>query len=262
MIDTHTHITDPSFSDEDRKRILDEMPENGLQAICEIGADRASSDRAFALAHSHPRVFCAVGTHPHEVSAMTQDDLDTYRRYAADPRVVAIGEIGLDYHYDLSPRDMQRQAMARQLELAHQVGLPVVLHMREAIADALAILNECRPYLQHGLLMHCYTGSVESLREFNRLDCYYALGGVVTFRNAKKEDVIRAIPEDRLLLETDCPYMTPVPLRGQRNEPAYVMYAADKIAAERGITREELDTITTRNALRLFSRMSLVSEEA
>ncbi len=213
MIDSHAHITDDAFDDETRERIVSQMRADGLQAICEIGADRRSSERALALAERCDDVYCALGTHPHDSKDLTDADIAFYRRHASHPKVVAIGEIGLDYHYDLSARDVQRDAFARQLELADEVELPVCLHVREAIADALDLLQAYRNKLRRGVLLHCYTGSVESLRDFNRFDCYYALGGAVTFRNARKEDVIRAIPRDRLLIETDCPYMTPVPYR-------------------------------------------------
>ncbi len=256
MIDSHAHITDDAFDDETRERIVSQMRADGLQAICEIGADRRSSERALALAERCDDVYCALGTHPHDSKDLTDADIAFYRRHASHPKVVAIGEIGLDYHYDLSARDVQRDAFARQLELADEVELPVCLHVREAIADALDLLQAYRNKLRRGVLLHCYTGSVESLRDFNRFDCYYALGGAVTFRNARKEDVIRAIPRDRLLIETDCPYMTPVPYRGQRNEPKYVRLVLDKIALTLGISPQETEALTVANTLRLYTKIN------
>ena len=170
--------------------------------------------------------------------------------------MVAIGEIGLDYHYDLSPREVQREVFARQLALADECGLPAALHVREAYGDCLAVLKENSSLLGHGVLLHCWSGSPESVREFSAFDAYFAFGGSLTFKGAHKgAESLALVPRDRLLIETDAPYLTPVPFRGRVNRPEYVAYVAGKVAEVLGISREEVEEITTENAKRLFKRM-------
>ena len=171
---------------------------------------------------------------------------------ACNKKALAIGEIGLDYFYDKSEREVQRDVFARQIDLADKVGLPIVLHIRDAYADAIDILSSRRDKLNRGVLLHCYSGSAEMIKQFNKFDCYYALGGAITFKNAKKDDVITSIPSDRLLVETDSPYMTPVPFRGQPNEPKYVNLVVDKIASVKGVDREIIEKLTYENTKRLF----------
>ncbi|MDE7208275.1 MAG: TatD family hydrolase, partial [Clostridia bacterium] len=175
-----------------------------------------------------------------------------YAQNASHKKVLAIGEIGLDYYYDKSERDVQRDVFARQIVLADKVGLPIVLHIRDAYGDAVDILDAHKDKLNHGVLLHCYSGSAEMIKQFNKYDCYYALGGAITFKNAKKDDVIKSIPENRLLVETDSPYMTPVPYRGQPNEPKYVNLVVDKIAETKGVNREEIEQLTYANTKALF----------
>lgn len=254
IIDTHAHLSDERLRPL-QEEILSSAQSDGIERIVEVGADYDSSVRALDLARRYDCVYAAVGTHPHDAERYDRESEEFYAQAARDPKTVAIGEIGLDYHYDLSPRDVQKKAFARQLILARKVSLPVILHIREAYRDALDILTEYRECLGRGVLLHCYQGSVESVREFNRFDCYYAFGGSITFKNARKEDIVRAVPPDRLLVETDCPYMTPVPYRGTPNQPKYINYTVDKLAEILRIDREEVVHRTTENARRFFDKM-------
>ncbi|MDE5990889.1 MAG: TatD family hydrolase, partial [Clostridia bacterium] len=206
------------------------------------------------LSNKFSQVFAIVGTHPHDAKNFDEESENFYKRVASLDKVIAIGEIGIDYYYDLSPRDIQKEVFARQIDIACEVGLPIVLHIRDAYKDALDILTAKKDKLGAGVLLHCYSSSAEMIKQFDKFNCYYALGGAITFKNAKKDDVILAIPDDRLLVETDCPYMTPVPFRGQPNEPKYINYVIDKIASVKNLTREQVIEITNTNTKRLFSK--------
>ena len=204
-----------------------------------------------------PRVRIAVGCHPHN-ARYYDDGLEAeLRRLLADPRVAALGEIGLDYHYDFSPRDDQRQAFRRQVRLAKECGLPVVLHVRDAYGDALETLKANRGLLKNGVLLHCYSGSAEMAAEFLKFDCFFSFGGAITFKNARKEEVIRAIPREKLLTETDAPYLTPEPFRGKLNSPKYIKYVYEKIAAVLGVSFAETESLVRKNAAALFGRIKI-----
>lgn len=255
LIDTHCHLNDERLAIEAGK-IIAEFPLHMIESAICVGYDMPSSEAAAKLAFEHENVYAAVGIHPHDASSANYDAYERLSTLSSSSKVVAIGEIGLDYHYDLSPREIQRGVFAEQLELADVLGLPVVLHIRDAYDDARRILFDNRKYLDNGLLLHCYSGSSEFVKIFGEFDAYFAFGGAITFTSAKHNlEALRAVPQDRLLLETDCPYMTPVPFRGKINRPEYICYVADKVAAELGIERAELDKITTANAKRLFVRM-------
>ncbi len=253
IIDSHCHLSDPRLADQ-IGRIHNELKSFGIESVFEVGYDLQSSASAVELSEKYDDIFAIVGTHPHDAKSFDDDSRDFYVKAAAKPKTVAIGEIGLDYYYDLSPRQIQKEVFAAQIALAHEVGLPIVLHVRDAYKDACDVLSACSDMLTDGVLLHCYSSSAEMLKQFNKFDCYYALGGAITFKNAKKDDVISAIPEERLLVETDCPYMTPVPYRGQPNEPKYVNMVIDKIAQVRGVSRERLIEIVNLNTRRLFTK--------
>ena len=256
IIDSHCHLGDERLSDR-KDEIIRALNGEGIESIFEVGFDLASSKNAVELSGKYDNVFAIIGTHPHDAKYFDEESEDFYRHGASLDKVLAIGEIGLDYYYDLSPRDAQKDVFARQIDLASEVNLPIVLHIRDAYKDALDILYSKRDKLGAGVLLHCYSSSAEMIKQFNKFDCYYALGGAITFKNAKKDDIISAIPDDRLLVETDCPYMTPVPFRGQPNEPKYINYVIDKIASVKNLAREQIIEITSQNTKRLFSKYSL-----
>lgn len=215
-----------------------------------------SSELAVTLANKYDKVYAAVGVHPHDAGTLDDDACQRLLELANDGKVVGFGEIGLDYYYDLSEREVQKSAFAKQIELANQANLPVILHVRDAYEDTRKILFDMRNYIQNGLLLHCYSGSSEYVKIFDKLDAYYAFGGAITFKNAKHNlESLAVVPKDRLLLETDCPYMTPVPFRGKANEPKYVALVAQKAADVLDVSVEEIENITTKNAKRLFTRL-------
>lgn len=250
LIDTHAHLDHPRF-DEDREAVIRRAWEAGFVAIVTIGSDLASSERAVALAEAHDGVFAAVGIHPHDASGATEAALERLRQLAAHPKVVAIGEIGLDYYYDYSPRPVQRDVFIRQLGLARETGLPFVIHNREADADVMAVLRDYGVGLSG--VLHAFTGDEAMAAECIERGYMLSAGGMVTFPKAEAvRDVIAEVPLSALLLETDAPYLTPVPLRGRRNEPAYTRYVAEFLARERRVSVEEVASTTTANAIRLF----------
>lgn len=253
IIDSHCHLYDERLSGK-TDEIIGGLKEEGIESVFEVGYDLESSKHAVELSNKFSQVFAIVGTHPHDAKNFDEESENFYNRVASLDKVIAIGEIGLDYYYDLSPRDIQKEVFARQIDIACEVGLPIVLHIRDAYKDALDILTAKKDKLGAGVLLHCYSSSAEMIKQFDKFNCYYALGGAITFKNAKKDDVILAIPDDRLLVETDCPYMTPVPFRGQPNEPKYINYVIDKIASVKNLTREQVIEITNTNTKRLFSK--------
>ncbi|MCX4362506.1 MAG: TatD family hydrolase [Clostridia bacterium] len=251
IIDSHAHLGDERLADR-TDEISQNLLRDNLESVFEVGYDLASSQNAIRLADSYDAIYAIIGTHPHDAKYYDDESENFYLANARHKKVLAIGEIGLDYFYDKSERDVQRDVFARQIELADKVGLPIALHIRDAYGDAIDILQAHRDKLNCGVLLHCYCGSAEMIKRFDKFDCYYALGGAITFKNAKKDDVVKAIRQDRLLVETDCPYMTPVPFRGQPNEPKYVNLVVQKIAEIKGVDREEIERLTLENTKRLF----------
>jgi len=248
LIDSHAHLDSPKF-DGGREAAIDRAREAGVVAILNVGGDLASSRAAVALAERNDFIYAAVGVHPHDATTVTPAVLDELRALSRHPKVVAIGEIGLDYYRDLSPRPVQRRAFAEQLALAAELELPVVIHSREALDDVLAAL---RGWEGSGVL-HSYSGGPERLGEVLELGFSIGISGPVTFPKAEPlRAAAAAVPLERLLVETDCPYLTPVPYRGRRNEPAYVRYVAQAVARARGMEAEPLARATADNARRLF----------
>ncbi len=249
LIDSHAHLDFPQF-DADRETVIERARGAGVVAVLNVGTDLESSRAAVALAKRYDFIYAAVGVHPHDAKTVTPATLDQLRELARHPKVVAIGEIGLDYYRDLSPRPAQRRAFAQQLALAAELGLPVVVHSRDAHDDVLAALREWRGA---GGVLHSYSAGPGRLEEVMALGFYIGLSGPITFPKAHRlRAVAAAAALDRLLVETDCPYLTPVPFRGRRNEPAYVRYVAEAVARARGTTVEAVAQATTENAQRLF----------
>ncbi len=247
--DSHAHLDDRRFND-DREEIFRRMQENGVTRMMNIGCDLSSSMRSVAMAEQHPFVYAAVGTHPDAANLLDDNVLAMYRNLAANPKVKAIGEIGLDYHYEDNPREIQQVAFRRQLELAQELSMPVIVHEREAHGDAMKILDD---YPDVTGVFHCFSGSWEFARELLKRGWYLGFTGVITFKNARKAvEVVENAPLHRLLIETDCPYMAPEPHRGRRNDPSYVPLMAAKIAEIKGVSVEEAARVTTENAMRLF----------
>lgn len=252
LIDSHAHIDDQKFN-EDREAVLENARVAGVEIIINPGADEASSFRAVAMSEKYPMVYATVGIHPHDAKDYVAQKHDALlKEWAKKEKVVAIGEIGLDYHYDYSPRDVQQEVFIRQLIIAKAVELPIVIHNRESMEDMVRILKE---YFapQYGGIMHSYSGSVEMAKIFLEMGFHLSISGPLTFSNARKlPEVVAMMPLDRLLIETDSPYLTPTPHRGKRNEPAYVRFVAAEIARIRGIAVEEVAEITSQNAKRVF----------
>jgi TatD DNase family protein len=249
IFDSHAHYDDRAF-DGDRETALSSLPEAGVCGVINCGVDIRSSKRALALAAQYPFLWAAVGIHGQEAGRARPDDLDQLLPLLEEPRAVALGEIGLDYHYDDgAPRGVQRELLERQLQIAVERDVPVILHDREAHEDMWKLLQRYKP---RGV-MHCFSGSVEMARDLVGLGMYIGLGGAVTFKNARRPIEVAAwVPADRLLIETDAPYMTPAPFRGKRNSSALIPYTAEKIAQVRGITPEQVLRMTKENAKRLF----------
>ncbi len=249
LFDTHAHYDDEQF-DGDRNALLASMPENGVELIVDPASDIASSEKARDIAERFPFVYFAAGVHPHEAAKAAPDYLDRVRELSAHPKCVAVGEIGLDYHYDFSPRDVQRRVLEEQLSLARELGKPVIIHEREACADCLDILGRFRDVR---LVIHCFSGSWETARTLLDWGFYLSFTGVVTFKNARKPlEAAAKMPLDRLMLETDSPYMTPVPHRGERNSSLLLHLVAEKIAELRGMDAEELAETAFENGKRFF----------
>ncbi|MBO4211236.1 MAG: TatD family hydrolase, partial [Oscillospiraceae bacterium] len=234
--DSHAHLDDRRF-DADRDEILAGLEQQGVGLILNIGCDLNSSLKSVELAHKYPFVYAAVGSHPDDAAQLDETRLALYRKLCGDERVKAIGEIGLDYHYEDPPREVQLPAFRRQLELARELDLPVIVHEREAHADGMELIREF-PELTG--VFHCYSGSLEQAKELVQRGWYIGFTGVVTFKNARKAlEVAQWLPLDRILIETDCPYMAPEPHRGRRNDSRLVPLVAAKLAELRGLSPEE-----------------------
>lgn len=254
LIDSHCHVSTPRFAD-DRESVLARAQAAGLVALIDVGCDLASSEDSLALAESSPLVWAVVGVHPHEARHFDAGTPERLRALAAHERVVALGEMGLDFHYDLSPRDVQRRVFEQQLELSRELSLPVVLHIREAYDEALELFDRLNAQPGAALrgVAHCFTGNARQALGFAERGFGVSFTGVVTFnKSAEVQAAAQAIPLDAVLVETDCPYMAPVPLRGKRCEPAFVVHTARKIAELRGLPEAELQAATLRNTVRVF----------
>lgn len=251
LFDTHVHLNAEQF-EEDVEEAIQRAKEAGVSRMVVVGFDRPTITRAMELVEQHEALYAAVGWHPVDAIDMKDEDLAWIEELASHPKVVALGEMGLDYHWDKSPKDVQKDVFRRQIRLAKKVKLPIVIHNRDATQDIVDILKE-EEAADVGGIMHCFSGSAETALECVKMNFYISLGGPVTFKNAKKpKEVAHAVPLDKLLIETDCPYLAPHPYRGKRNEPAYVKLVAEEIAALKNISYQEVAEATMRNANRLF----------
>lgn len=251
LIDTHAHLDDTRF-DGDRDAMIARAREAGVGTFVTIGCDLATSRAAIELADRYPFVYATVGVHPHEAKQIGDSWYDDLRRLAQHKKVVAYGEIGLDYHYNHSPPRLQRERFREQIVLAKDLRLPIVVHTREAQGDTIAILKEENAG-DVGGVFHCFSGDSWLAKDALDLGFLLSFSGVITFQNATMlRDIVKTVPKDRILVETDSPYLTPAPHRGKRNEPAYVRLVAEKIAALQGMTTDEVAELTTKNAHRVF----------
>ena len=252
LIDSHVHLDDSQF-DEDREAVIDSLRENNLELVINVGADMESSKRAVELSEKYKMIYAAVGVHPHDAKAVDEDTIEALRELSKAPKVVAIGEIGLDYHYDNSPRDTQKKWFRRQIKLAKELDLPIIVHDREATKDTLDIITEEHDGKLRGVI-HCFSSSVEVAEQYIKLGFFISLGGPVTFKNAKMPKMVATeVPLESLLIETDSPYLTPAPFRGKRNDPTKVRYVAETIANLKEISYEKLVEATNKNTKRLFN---------
>ncbi len=249
IFDTHAHYDDEKFS-EDLHTVLAELPSAGIYRVVNCATDINSCKKCADMAHSYDYIYFAAGIHPHEAEDAPEDFIEILKAYCEDKKCVAIGEIGLDYHYDFSPRDKQKEVFEKQLILAKELDLPVIIHDREAHEDTWNLLKKYRP---KGIV-HCFSGSVEMARDIVSLGMYIGLGGAVTFKKAKKPvEVAKYVPIEKLVLETDCPYMSPVPFRGKRNDSSLIKYTAEFIAELKNMPTQQLIDITTKNADCIFN---------
>lgn len=251
LFDSHAHLDAPQF-DVDRDALLVSLPEQGIAACLTCGSDVASSRASIALAEQHDFIYAAAGIHPHEVAKAGAGDLEEVVSMLAHPKVLALGEIGLDFYYDFSPRELQEEYFKKQLDIAYELGKPVVIHVREAHGATIDLLTKNRGNLPSGVL-HCYSGSAESVKVYEKLGFYISFAGSVTFKNADKLRLAaQAVSLDRLLIETDSPYLAPVPHRGKRNDPGKVREVCQLLADLRGMPYEDMAALTCRNACRLL----------
>ena len=251
--DSHAHYDDARFND-DRDELITKMHAESVSYILNSGESMLAIKTGLQLAEKYPFIYTAVGIHPHNVKTMTDADLAVLKLYAKKDKVVAIGEIGLDYYYDNSPRDLQRQWFKKQLQLAKEVDLPVIIHSRDAAQECFDIIKESG--VTKGVI-HCYSGSAQMALDYISMGYYIGIGGVVTYSNAKKTvEVVEAVPIERIVIETDCPYLSPVPNRGKRNDSLNLKFVVDKIAEIKSMSHDDVARITTANAKELYSIQS------
>lgn len=254
MIDSHLHLDDERFVGQ-VEQIVAQLDNHNIDFVINNSADLAGMIASFELANKYQKVFATVGMHPHTAKEFDKNFVKLMCECATHPKVVAVGEIGLDYYYDLSERNIQRDVFAEQIEIADKLGLPLTLHIRDAYGDAMDVLTAQKKYLNNNVLWHCYSGSAEFAKQCVKLGHYFAFGGAITFKNAKKEDVIQSIPFDRILTETDAPYMAPVPLRGTTNTPFNIPLIVDKIALILGKTPQQVEEQVRKNTLQMFPKI-------
>ena len=247
--ESHAHYDDERF-DDDRDELLASFPAEGIETVVNSSSDIASSRASIALAEKYPFFYASVGVHPHEVSKMREADIDTLRELSKHPKVVAIGEIGLDFYYDLSPRDDQRYWFKRQLALAEDLDMPVIIHSRDASQECFDIISASN--VRKGVI-HCYSGSAPMAQDYADMGFYIGIGGSLTFKNNKKTvEVVEKLPLEKILIETDSPYLAPVPYRGRRNDSRLLKYVVEKISEIKNVPEIDICIITKNNAIELF----------
>lgn len=254
IIDSHAHLDSGKF-DYDRDILISNLQENGVDRVYNIGADLESSIMSVELASIYENIKAVIGVHPHSADEYDDEVEAKLIELSKNENVRAIGEIGLDYYYDYSPRDVQREVFKRQIELAHKLNLPIVVHSRDAVQETFDIIKEAKEkYPELKFLIHCFTQSVEMMREYIKLDCYISLGGAVTFKNSvHPKEVAKEVPLEYLLLETDAPYLAPTPMRGKRNEPMFIKHTAKEIAKIRGMKTQDIIDIAAKNTKRFYN---------
>jgi len=249
LFDTHAHLNDPAF-DEDRESLILGLQEKGVEFVMNVGCCLESSRDCIAMAEKYPFVYASVGSHPDSADEVNEEVLAQYRQMAQHPKVKAIGEIGADYYYETIPREIQLKAFRLQMELAKELDMPVIVHERNAHDDGMKVVKEFKGVTG---VFHCYSGSAEMARQLVDMGWYIGFTGVLTFKNARKAvETAERIPLDRIVLETDCPFMAPEPFRGKRNDPGYLLRMAERLAEIRGVSVEEVHAVTTQNAKRLY----------
>ena len=253
LIDTHSHLHDPVF-DPDRDSVIQRARQAGVDLMITIGTDLATSQKAVELAQQYNFIYATVGVHPHEVKTLQDDSYQALEELAKQPKVVAYGEVGLDYYYMHSPKDLQQKHFREQVRLARSLGLPLVIHTREAPEDTLTVLKEEKAE-EIGGVFHCYTGDLATAKAALNMGFFISFSGILTFpKTMELQAVAREIPVESLLVETDCPYLAPIPYRGKRNEPAYVRHVAERLAQIKALPYEELAQMTSQNARQLFKK--------
>ncbi len=255
IFESHAHLLSQQF-DQDRNEVIKRALENGIHAVLNVSDDRYTSQKAVEFANDNEMVFSSVGIHPHNGKDFQNEDLDLLKALAQDSKTLAIGEIGLDYYYDFCDKEIQKDVFAKQLELAKMLSMPVIIHDREAHKDTIDILASFKRDIKG--ILHCYSGSAESAKIFLDLGLYISFTGVITFKNANKTiEALKAVPMDRLLLETDCPYMSPEPFRGTRNEPKNLVYIARRMAEVKQVSYERLLEQLWENSFDLFNKAKI-----
>lgn len=250
FFDTHAHLTSERF-DEDRDSLILSLPQKGIARVIDVACDVREADKTIELIEKYDFIYATVGMHPHEAAETEMHHIDEIQKYLRHEKMLALGEIGLDYYYDFAPREVQKKWFVMQLELAQELNVPVIFHVRDAFGDFMDILRAHKKGLKG--IMHCYSGSVESAYECMDMGLYISFAGAVTFSNASKlAAVAKNIPDENLLIETDCPYLTPTPHRGKRNDPSLVRHTAQKLAELRNVSVEHIANITYENAIKVF----------
>lgn len=257
LIDTHAHLTDEKFNN-CRQEVINNLSNNNVEKVFCVAYNKQTIREVVELAEKHNNIYAIIGIHPEEVDDFDSESIALIKQHASNPKVIAIGEIGLDYHYDNYDRYKQKDVFVNQLKLAYELKLPVCIHNRDSIGDCLEILKENKQYLIHGGVVHCFSESVEIYKEIKKLGLKISLGGILTFKNSVVAPQVCKIADiEDILLETDCPYLAPHPYRGQLNEPKYTSLVAQKIAEIKDISYDTVVDITTKNALELFKKANI-----
>lgn len=254
LIDTHAHLTDEKYKD-NLNDIIAKFEENRLEKVFTVAYNKQTIIDCVNLAEKHDNIYAIIGIHPDEVNDYDEETIALLEKYSSNPKVIGIGEIGLDYHYENYDKEHQKEVFIAQIKLAHKLGLPIAIHNRDSIGDCMEILKNHREYLTHGGVVHCYSESVEIYKEIKKLGLKISFGGILTFKNSVTAPQVCQIADlGDIIIETDCPYLTPHPYRGQVNEPKYVSLVAQKIAEIKGISYDKVVDITKENALNLFKK--------